>query len=94
MAAKKDKRSAFIKFVLLSINHHKDTPMGKTDKNRDKPREHYKLTNWSAYNSGLKNRGKLTVWLSDDVRSSWLYEGDQQPGGELIYIATYVSNFV
>ena len=59
--------------------------MGKINKNRDKPRETYKLRNWSDYNKSLKNRGKLTIWLSDDVKSSWLYEESQKPGGEIIY---------
>ncbi len=59
--------------------------MGKINKNRDKPRENYKLTNWSAYNTSLKNRGKLTIWFSDNVKSSWLYEESQKPGGEIIY---------
>jgi len=59
--------------------------MGKVNKNRDKPREEYKLTNWSDYNKSLKNRGKLTIWLSDEVKSSWLYKDSQKPGGEVIY---------
>jgi len=37
--------------------------MGKINKNRENPREKYKLTNWSSYNKNLKNRGKLTIWL-------------------------------
>ena len=59
--------------------------MGKVNKNRDKPRECYKLTNWSDYNKGLKNRGKLTIWLSDEVKESWLYKAAQKPGGEVVY---------
>ena len=59
--------------------------MGKINKNQDKLREKYKLTNLSAYNKSLKNRGKLRIWLSDDVKSSWLYTASQKPGGEIIY---------
>ena len=43
------------------------------------------MTNWSAYNKSLKNRGKLTIWLSDDVKSSWLYKSSQKSEGEIIY---------
>lgn len=50
-----------------------------------KEKEVYKLRNWSEYNASLKNRGKLTIWLSDDVKSAWLYNGTQKPGGEVIY---------
>lgn len=52
---------------------------------QDKEKAVYKLRNWSDYNASLKNRGKLTIWLSDDVNASWLYDGIQKPGGEVIY---------
>jgi len=60
--------------------------MGKVSKILEvKPKEKYKLSNWPAYNKSLKNRGKLTIWLTDDVKESWLYEGKQKPGGEVVY---------
>ena len=51
----------------------------------NKPREHYKVSNWSSYNASLKNRGNLSIWLSKDVEKGWYYEGEQNPGGEQIY---------
>ena len=27
----------------------------------------YKVTNWSAYNKGLKQRGRLEIWLDTDI---------------------------
>ena len=39
----------------------------------------------STYNNSLKNRGDLSIWLSEEVSSSWYYEGIQQPGGEQLY---------
>lgn len=59
--------------------------MGKINKNRDTSREIYKITNWSSYNKSLKTRGKLTIWLSDEVKSSWYHEGIQPPGGKKVY---------
>ena len=28
----------------------------------------YRLRNWTEYNKALKQRGSLTVWISDDAR--------------------------
>jgi hypothetical protein len=35
--------------------------------NINKPKERYKIMNWSAYNSGLKQRGSLTLWIDEKV---------------------------
>lgn len=32
----------------------------------------YRVRNGSEYNAGLKQRGSLTVWLSEDVLEQWL----------------------
>jgi len=50
-----------------------------------KPKEKYRLTNWSAYNAGLKRRGSLTLWLSEDVAQQWYHQGNRQKGGQFIY---------
>ena len=50
-----------------------------------KPKEQYRLTNWSAYNKGLKQRGSLTLWLWEDIAQQWYYQGEPQKGGRLIY---------
>ena len=51
----------------------------------DKPKEKYKLSNWSSYNQSLVNRGNVTLWLSDDIKDSWYYEGQRDPGGVVRY---------
>jgi hypothetical protein len=28
------------------------------------PKARYKVTNWSAYEAGLRQRGSLTIWFS------------------------------
>lgn len=50
-----------------------------------KPKEKYRLTNWPAYNQGLKQRGSLTLWLSDEVAQQWYHQGQRQKGGRVIY---------
>ncbi|MEO1146333.1 MAG: IS5 family transposase, partial [Cyanobacteria bacterium J06638_22] len=32
----------------------------------------YRIRNWSAYNAGLKQRGNVTFWLSEEVTAAWL----------------------
>jgi hypothetical protein len=66
--------------------------MGKDTKKQliDKPREVYKVNNWPEYNKSLKNRGSLSIWLSDDVKESWYYQGLQSPGGEKVYSDTCI----
>ncbi len=32
----------------------------------------YRVRNWSEYNAGLKQRGSLTVWLSEDALKQWV----------------------
>jgi hypothetical protein len=50
-----------------------------------KPKEKYRLTNWSAYNAGLQQGGGLTLWLSEDLAQPWYYEGQGKKGGQYRY---------
>lgn len=59
--------------------------MGATNKKHVNQREKYKLINWSSYNESLKKRGKITIWLSNEMTSGWLYEGIHKPGGKVTY---------
>ena len=35
-------------------------------------KQKYRLKNWSEYNQGLKNRGSLTFWISEEAISNWI----------------------
>lgn len=59
--------------------------MNKDKAKQTKPKEKYKLKNWSEYNISLKNRGSLTIWFSEDVKDKWLYQGKQKAGGQKVY---------
>jgi hypothetical protein len=50
-----------------------------------KPKEKYRLTNWSSYNAGLKQGGSLTLWLCEDLAQQWYHQGQRQKGGQFIY---------
>jgi len=38
------------------------------------PRQTHKVTNWPAYEAGLRQRGSLTVWFSDEAIKAWAAE--------------------
>ena len=44
------------------------------------PKQRFKVTNWSAYNKGLRERGDIRIWLSDEAISKW-YETDRVYNG-------------
>ncbi|MDP3980924.1 MAG: IS5 family transposase [Chlamydiota bacterium] len=50
-----------------------------------KGRSHYKVKNWSEYNRSLKNRGSITLWMSEEVMEQWYYQGEKQKGGQYKY---------
>jgi IS5 family transposase len=45
----------------------------------------YRVRNWSEYEAGLKKRGDLTVWLSDDALQGWRVPAEGKPGGQRTY---------
>jgi len=51
------------------------------------PRAKYRVTNWSADEAGLRQRGSLTVWFSDDAVAAWRAAARTTPGGQARYSA-------
>jgi transposase len=53
----------------------------------------YKVTNWREYNAALKQRGSLTIWLSQDLDENWLAAPpvDQKRGRPLVYSQTCIN---
>ena len=35
------------------------------------PKQRHRVTNWAKYNEGLRRRGDLTAWISEDVLDLW-----------------------
>jgi hypothetical protein len=35
------------------------------------PRQTRKVTNWTAYNASLRQRGSLTLWFSEEATAGW-----------------------
>lgn len=45
----------------------------------------YRITNWPDYNESLRQRGDVTVWLSDEVEADWRTERRKTRGGQPVY---------
>lgn len=48
-------------------------------------KDKYKVTNWSSYNEGLKQRGSITLWIQSEQRTSWRYTAAKKRGGQILY---------
>src|ERR1700712_2770637 len=55
------------------------------DRRHHIPRQQHKVTNWRAYEAGLRQRGSLTVWFSDDAIAAWAAEPRTTRGGQPWY---------
>lgn len=49
------------------------------------PRARYKVTNWPAYEAGLRRRGDLTFWIDEAALAGWQAPGRNTPGGQPRY---------
>ncbi len=45
----------------------------------------YPVKNWTAYDQALVQRGRLTVWLSEEAIDGWSYTGPTQRGAQFEY---------
>ena len=48
-------------------------------------KDKYKVTNWSAYNNGLKKRGSINLWVSTNLSEQWSWNGESKRGGQYEY---------
>jgi hypothetical protein len=49
------------------------------------PKARYKVTNWRDYEAGLRKRGSLTIWFSEDAVEAWRAAPRITPGGQARY---------
>ncbi|MBP2444081.1 hypothetical protein JOH51_001520 [Rhizobium leguminosarum] len=53
---------------------------------RDKiAKQKFQVTNWPAYNESLRQRGDLTIWVSDEALCRWSAPRRASPGGQAKY---------
>jgi hypothetical protein len=55
------------------------------DRRHHIPRARYKVTNWKAYEAGLRQRGSLTIWFSEEAVAAWQASPRTTPGGQARY---------
>src|SRR5450631_1476296 len=49
------------------------------------PKSRFKVTNWSEYEAGLRRRGSLTLWLTEEAIDAWGAAPRATPGGQATY---------
>src|SRR3954451_983943 len=49
------------------------------------PRNRYKVTNWRDYEAGLRQRGPLTIWFTEEAIAAWRAAPRTTPGGQARY---------
>ena len=49
------------------------------------PRQRHRVTNWPAYEAGLRSRGSLTVWFTEDAIEGWRAAPRTTRGGQPSY---------
>ena len=57
------------------------------DRRHHIPRQKHKVTNWPAYEAGLRQRGSVTVWFTDEAIAAWEAEPRTTRGGQPVYSA-------
>ncbi|MFD1625135.1 transposase [Azospirillum griseum] len=45
-------------------------------------RRHHIILNWAEYDASLRQRGSLTVWVSDEAITRWKAAPRTTPGGQ------------
>jgi hypothetical protein len=49
------------------------------------PKMRHALTNWAEYDAGLRRRGSLTLWVTDEAITAWAATRRATPGGQATY---------
>ncbi len=55
------------------------------------PRQRHRVTNWAAYDAGLRARGSLTVWFTAEAIAAWRAEPRTTRGGQPRYSALAIT---
>src|SRR3712207_7438362 len=61
------------------------------DRRRHIPKQRHRVTNWAAYEAGLRARGSLTVWFTAEAVEGWRAEARTGRGGQPRYSALAIT---
>ena len=56
-----------------------------SDRRHHIPKQRHRVTNWAAYDAGLRARGSLTVWFTAEAVGAWKAEPRTGRGGQPRY---------
>jgi hypothetical protein len=67
-----------------------DTTPPMPNKHNDSRRHHipkmkFQVRNWREYDAGLRRRGSLTLWVTDEAMADWQAAPRRTPGGQPCY---------
>jgi hypothetical protein len=60
-------------------------PHKKNSNGRHVPKIRHAVTNWAEHKGGLRRRGNLTLWITDDAIDAWAATDRAIPGGQVTY---------
>ncbi len=61
--------------VPSTIQGHPPLPFkAQADRRHHIPKQRHRVTNWAAYDAGLRARGSLTVWFTAEAVQAWRAE--------------------
>jgi hypothetical protein len=61
------------------------------DRRHHIPKQNHRVTNWAAYDAGLRARGSLTVWFTPEAVAAWKAEPRTGRGGQPSYSALAIA---
>ncbi len=61
------------------------------DRRHHIPKQNHRVTNWVAYDAGLRARGSLTVWFTAEAIEAWRAEPRTGRGGQPSHSALAVA---
>ena len=56
-----------------------------TDRRHHFGKMKFKIRNWASYEAGLRRRGSLTLWVTDEAIAKWQAPPRLSPGGQAHY---------
>ncbi len=57
----------------------------KSSRGNRKYKTKYRVTNWQEYERGLRSRGDITLWFSDEASEAWTPPKNGRRGGQPRY---------
>ncbi|HBK79640.1 MAG TPA: IS5/IS1182 family transposase, partial [Nitrospinae bacterium] len=58
---------------------------GKSSRVNRKYKTKYRIRNWGEYERGLRGRGDVTIWLSEEAIAAWTPPNNGLRGGQRRY---------